>query len=232
MVEKYKLNLIVAFTILLITIWLIWARRVWDWTGYLLLLGAILLIMDTLIKKEKKPAKLLEFFIKSLVVCYVAVSIIWFIWLSTTSPQIYAYLDLELLMNMLIFNILPLSLFPVAISVIIYGIFRTKLKPWEIFLSSWYASMFVVFNIYSVWYSIYVRPYLPEFYYSSIAGAIAIWIGLVFLSFLITSIFTTVYLVLNKKMRTISQYLISTACMQDEVDTIQLFFFSFCWCKS
>jgi len=198
-VEKYKLNLIVSFTILLITIWLILARRVWDWTGYLLLLGAILLIMDTLVKKEKKPAKLLEFFIKSFVVCYVAASIIWFIWLSITSPQTYAYLDLELLINMLIFNILPLSLFPVAISVIIYGIFRTKLKLWEIFLSSWYASMFLVFNIYSVWYSIYVRPYLPEFYYSSIAGAIAIVFGLVFLSFLITGILTTVYLVLKKK---------------------------------
>jgi len=199
MVEKYKLNLIVAFTILLITIWLIGARRVWDWTGYLLLLGSILLIIDTLIKKEKKPAKLLEFFIKSLVVWFVAVGIIWFIWLSITSPQIIAYLNLESLMNVLIFNILPLSLFPVAVSVIIYGIFRTKLKPWEIFLSSWYASMFVVFNIYSIWYSIYVLPYLPEFYYSSIAGAIAIWIGLVFLSFLISGILTTVYLVLKKK---------------------------------
>jgi hypothetical protein len=198
-VEKYKLNLIVAFTILLITIWLIGARRVWDWTGYLLLLGAILLIINTLTKKDKKPAKLLEFFLKSLVVCYVAVSIIWFIWLSITSPQIYAYLDLELLVNMLIFNVLALSLFPVAISVIVYGILRTKLKPWEIFLSSWYAAMFVAFNIYSIWYSIYVLPYLPEFYYSSIAGAIAIWLGLVFLSFLIAGIITTVYSLLKKK---------------------------------
>jgi len=199
MVEKYKLNLIVAFTILLITIWLIGARRVWDWTGYLLLLGAILLIINTLTKREKKPAKLLEFLIKSLVVCYVAASIIWFVSLHSSSPQIYAYLDLELLMNILIFNVLPLSLFPVAISVIIYGIFRTKLKPWEILLSSWYVSMFAVFNIYSVWYSIYVRPYLPEFYYSSIAGAIAIVMGLVFLSFLITGILTIVYLKLKKQ---------------------------------
>jgi len=199
MVEKYKLNLIVAFTILLVTIWLIGARRVWDWTGYLLLLGAILLIINTLTRKEKKPAKLLEFFLKSLVVCYVATSIIWFISLHSTSPQLYAYSDLELLMNILIFNILPLSLFPVAISVIIYGIFRTKLKPMEIFLCGWYASTFAVFNIYSVWYSIYVRPYLPEFYYSSIAGAIAIWMGLVFVSFLITGILTTVYLLLKKK---------------------------------
>jgi len=57
MVEKYKLNLIVAFTILLITIWLIWARRVWDWTGYLLLLGSILLIMNTLIKKRDEASQ-------------------------------------------------------------------------------------------------------------------------------------------------------------------------------
>ena len=42
-------------------------------------------------------------------------------------------------------------------------------------------------------------PYLPKFYYSSIAGAIAIVFGLVFLSFLITGILTTVYLVLKKK---------------------------------
>jgi len=199
-VEKYKLNLVVAFTILLITIWLMWARRVWDWTGYLLLLGAILLIMNTLTKKEKKPAKLLEFFIKSLVVCYVATSIIWFIQLNFTSPQTYAYLDLELLMNMLIFNVLPLSLFPVAISVIIYGIFRTKLKPWEIFLSSWYASMFAVLAIYSVWYSIYERPYLdPDVGFIGAAVAIFLFLSLVFLSFLIAGILTIVYLILKKQ---------------------------------
>ena len=128
MLEKYKLNLIVAFTILLITIWLIWARRVWDWTGHLLLLGAIVLIIWTLLLREKKPAKLLEFSIKSLVVCYVATSIFWFVRLRITSPQIYAHLDLEYIMNTLVLNVLPLSLFPVAISVIIYGIFRTKLK--------------------------------------------------------------------------------------------------------
>ncbi len=135
----------------------------------------------------------------SLFCMHAAVGIIWFIQLSITSPQTFAYLSLELLMNILIFNILPLSLFPVAVSVIIYGIFRTKLKPWEIFLSSWYASVFVVFNIYSIWYSIYVLPYLPEFYYSSIARAIAIWMGLVFLSFLISGILRVVYLVLKKK---------------------------------
>ena len=161
--------------------------------------------MDSTVKREKKPAKLLEFSIKSLVVCYVATSIFWFVRLRITSPQIYAHLDLEYIMNTLVLNVLPLSLFPVAISVIIYGIFRTKLKTWEIFLSSCYASMFAVFATYYVWYSIYVRPYLPEFDRSADVGfigaaaAIALALSLVFLSFLIAGILTIVYLILKKQ---------------------------------
>jgi len=197
-VEKYKLNLAVGFTILLITIWLIGARRVWDWTGQLLLIGATVLIIWTLLLREKKPAPLLEFFIKSLVVFYAATSIIWFVWLGITAPLFYVYLNLEHLTNQLVLVVLPLSLFPVAISVIIYGIFRIKLKAWEIFLSSWYASMFVVFTAYDVWYSLYVEPYLPEFYYSSIAGAIVLTLGFVFLSFLIAGILTIIYATLKK----------------------------------
>jgi len=34
MVEKYRLNLIVAFAILLIDIWLIWGLRIWDSVGH------------------------------------------------------------------------------------------------------------------------------------------------------------------------------------------------------
>jgi len=191
MVEKYKLNLAVGFTILLITIWLIWARRVWDWTGQLLLLVAIVLIIRTLLLREKKPAKLLEFFVKSLVIFYVATCIIWFVWMGLTSPRYYAYLDLEYLMNTLVLVVLPLSLFPVAISIIIYGIFRILLKPWEIFLSSWYASMFVVFTIYQV----SSEPASP---YSSIAGAIGAVLGQVFQSFIIAGILTLVYVTLKK----------------------------------
>jgi len=197
-VEKYKLNLAVGFTVLLITIWLIWARRVWDWTGQLLLLGAIVLIVWTLLVREKKPAKLLEFFIGSLVVSYVVTSIFWFVLLSITSPWYYAYLNPELLMNILVFNVLPLALLPTAVSVIIYGVLRIKLRAWEFFLSSWYVSVFVVFTGYQVWWALYVQPYLPEFYYSSIAGAIALTLGLVLLAFLIAGILTIVYVMLKK----------------------------------
>ncbi len=199
MVQKYKLNLAVGFTILIITIWLILAKKVWDWTGNLLLLGAIALIIKTLLTKEKKPAKLLEFCIKSLVVSYAVTSIFWFALLRITSPWYYAYLDLELLMNILLFNILPLALLPTSVSVIIYGVFRIKLKAWEFFLSSWYASIFVVFTVYQIWWTLYVQPYLPEFYYSSIAGAIVLAFGFVLLAFIIAGILTIVYVKLKKR---------------------------------
>lgn len=192
--EKYKLNLIVAFIILLITIWLIRARMVWDFVGQLLLLGVAVLIVRTLLLREKKQAKLLEFFLKSLAVSYIATSIIWFVWLSITSPSFYVDLNFEHLMNTLVLVVLPLSLFPVAISVIIYGTFRIKLRAWEIFLSSWYVS----FALIIIWSALQPRPPPGEFYYSSIASAIGELLGLVFRSLLIAGILTIVYVTLKK----------------------------------
>jgi len=193
MAEKYKLNLAVGLTILLITVWLIWARRVWDFVGQILLVAAIALITWTIMLKEKKHARLLEFFVKSLVVSSVATSIIWFLILAIASPWYFAYLNLQLLMNLLVFDVLPISLLPTAISVMIYGIFRIRLKAWEFLLSSWYVSVFVVFTAYQVWWTLFVRPYLPEFYYSSVAGAIALALGLVLLAFLIAGALTIAY---------------------------------------
>lgn len=203
MVEKYKLNLIAASAFLLITIWLIWTSRVWDFVGRLMLASGIALIAWTLFKKEKKQAKLLEFFIKSLVVSYLATSIIWFVSLAIASPWYYSYLNLGLLTNILIINILPAALLPVAIAVMVYGIFRTKLRAWEMLLSSWYVIVFVVFAVYQVWWSLYVQPYLPDFYYSSIAGAIALALGLVFLSFIISGILTVMYVIFKRQKATV-----------------------------
>ncbi len=81
MVEKYKLNLLVAFIILLTIIWLMRARMVWDWVGQLLLLGGAVLIVRTLLLREKKQATLLEFFLKTLIVSYIATAVIWFVWM-------------------------------------------------------------------------------------------------------------------------------------------------------
>jgi len=198
MVEKFKLNLLVAFIILLITILLIRARLVWDWVGQLLLLGIAILTIRTLLVRERKPAKLLEFFVKSFAVFYVATCIIWFVWLRITSPLFYTYLDLELLVNQLIL-VLFLSLFPVAFSVIVYGIFRVKLRPWEIFLSSWYASFALIIIGSYIWSALQPPPPPSEFYYSSFAGAIALALGLVFLSLIIAGILTVIYMVLKRQ---------------------------------
>jgi len=189
MVEKYKLNLAVVFTIILITSWLVWARRVWDWVRLLLLAGAIVLIIWTLLLRGKKPAKLSEFFLKSLAVSYIATSIIWFTWLFLTSPppvDIFSNLMRTLLVAP------PLSFFPVSISIIIYGIFRKKLEAWEIFSSSWYASIFAGLIYYCVWYYLNINPYQPPPETVGVAFIFA------FLSLPIACILTIVYLILKK----------------------------------
>ena len=190
MVEKYKLNLLVAFIIILPIIWLIRAGMVWDWVGLLLLLGVAAIVVTTLLLREKKQARLLGFFLKSLVVSYAVTGVIWFVWLGVTSPQIYVDLNFEGLMNMLVLSVFILSLLPVAISVIIYGIFRIKLKAWEIFLSSWYVSIFAVFTIGA-------RP--PASQYSSIAGGIGEFLTQVFWSLFVAGILTGLYVILKEK---------------------------------
>lgn len=194
MVEKYKLNLAVAFTIILVSIWLIWARM--NFVGRPLLMGAFVLVIWTLIRKEKTPAKLLEFFVKSLVVCYVTTSIIWFVWMRITSPWYYSYFILERIISTLVAVVLPLSLFPVAVSVIIYGIFRIKLKASEIFLSLWYASIFTGLIYYSVWYYLNINPYQPAI--SDIGEAIVLAFICAFLTFPIAGILAIIYLIVKK----------------------------------
>ena len=195
MVEKYKLNLAVALAIILVAISLIWARV--DLVGLPLLIGAFVLVIWTLIRKEKTPAKLLEFFVKSLVVCYVTTSIIWFVWMRITSPMFYySYFILERTIGTLVAVVLPLSLFPVAISVIIYGIFRIKLKASEVFLSLWYTSIFTGAISYSVWYYLNINPYQPAI--SNISEAISSAFNFAFLTFPVTGILTIIYLKVKK----------------------------------
>ena len=185
------LNLIVAFAILLIGIWLIWGLRIWDSVGHLLQGCSIAIIIWTFLKKEEKTANLLEFFVKSLVISIVITSIIWFVSLSIVSPTYFLFI-LSPAYHLGI--ILPRSLLPVAVSVMIYGIFRTKLEPWKFFLSSWYTSIFVVFAVYDVWWTLLVQPYVYHFYISG-AGALARDFLFVGLAFLIAGLLTIVYVV-------------------------------------
>ena len=151
MMEKYRLNLLVAFIILLAIIGLIMAKVVSDWVGLPLLYAVGAVAFTSLLIREKKIARLSRFFVKSLVISYVVTVVFWFVWVFTTSASfslaVYNYLNPVSLVSELIFSVFPLSLLAVAISVIIYGIFRTRLKVWEIFLSSWYVSVFVAYAV-------------------------------------------------------------------------------------
>jgi len=187
LVEKYGLNL-VALAILVASTWLILALGIRDSIGNLLL-GSVIALFIWVLLGSKERAKLNEFLVKSLVVSYVMTSIIWFVSLGSLSLVYSAFSGLWL-----VYIIFPRSLLPVAIYVIIYGIFRAKLSPWKILLPSWYVSIFVVFAAYSVWLTLCVQPYLHNFY-SSGAGAIALDMLLVFLAFFIAVISTVVYVI-------------------------------------
>lgn len=180
MMEKFRLNLLVAFIILLTIIALITARVVSDWVGLPLLYAAGAVAFTSLLIREKKPVRLLEFFAKSLVVSYVVTVVIWFVWVFTTSPSfslaVYNNLNPVSLVNELILFVFPLSLLPVAVSVIIYGIFRIKLRVWEIFLSTWYVSIFVAY-----------------------AGGISEFLWRMLLTLLIASILSVVYAVFKRR---------------------------------
>jgi hypothetical protein len=60
--------------------------------------------------------------------------------------------------------VLPISFLLEAISIIIYGICKMKLEAWEIFLSSWYVSVFAILIIYYVWWPIQYTSHSGEKY--------------------------------------------------------------------
>ncbi len=194
MTKKYGLRMAVAFSIILITYWLTWAWRILASIRELLLAIAIAIIIWTLLEKKMKPASFLEFFVLSLVISYVANVILWFLVLTITAPWVYPYFNVGIITAWLIHN-LRISLLPVAISVIIYGIYGMKLKAWEMFLSSWYVTTILLFIVRDVWWS------FQGFHYISGTGAIMSDLFFVFLAFPMAGVSTLVYDTLRKTKR-------------------------------
>ena len=101
--------------------------------------------------------------------------------------------------------VLPISFLLEAISIIIYGIFKIKLKAWEIFLSSWYVSLVGPFGIFAIYYVFYPIPYTPppeEIYpippSASLYAGIATLFTFIILSFLPAAICTILYIKYKK----------------------------------
>jgi len=191
MTKKYILSSAVAFSIILIAYWLTWTGRVLASIRELLLAVAISIIILTLLGKRMKHLSLLEFSVQSLAISYVANIILWFLGLTITAPWVYAYFNLGIITALLVQN-LRISLFSFAISAIIYGIYGTRLKTWEMLLSSWYVTMSLFFVVRDVWWS------LQEAHYISGAGAIMSDLFFVTLAFPVAGISTLVYDMLRK----------------------------------
>lgn len=239
MLDKSKKIVVFAFTILLITIWVILFRhenRVWDFVAGLLLASGVLPILWALLEKESdklnlgimllvllgiawlvwvgnvsvlivlpilllalvavkwtlssrtKPARLLGFFVKTFTLFLIGTGIAYFIWLKFTMPAYLSFrFQIELEYGMILF-VIPISLLLESISVIIYGIFKTEMKPWQIFLSSFYVSVIAVWIL---------MPHTQASPYSSFAGGLGEFLSSLFQSLffagIIAGILTIVY---------------------------------------
>ncbi len=125
--ESDKLNLGIMLLVLLGIAWLIWVWNVSILIVLPLLVLALVAVKWTLSNKTK-PARLLGFFVKTFTLFLIGTGIAYFIWLKFTMPAYLSFrFQLELEYGMILF-VIPISLLLEAISIIIYGIFRTKLK--------------------------------------------------------------------------------------------------------
>lgn len=136
---------------------------------------------------KTEPPSLLRFFVVTFTLFLIVTGIAYFIWLNVTMLAYFSFL-LELERGLILF-VIPVSLLLEAISIIIYGAFKIRLKPWQIFLSIFYVSVF------AVWILI---PHTLASRYSSFAGALNEPLAALILSLLIAGILTILYVKLKK----------------------------------
>jgi len=197
---KNRLALMVAVAVVLLVLgfWLTLGLRAWGSVALMLQGWAVALVVWVLFADCGKSGGLLMFVVKGFVVSLVLTSVLWFVgalvWVSWFSHGFVFWvfvIGFE-------YNVLPLSLLPVAMSVAAYGVFRKKLHALLILLSSWYVSTYVVFMAYDVWWFVFILPYLSEPPYFGGAGPILRDMLLVFLAFVVACVFAAVYVGLRK----------------------------------
>jgi hypothetical protein len=202
MVDKSKLNLAISLLVLLGIVWLIWTSGISIIVRLPLLLVAIIAI-KWILRDKKKPARLLGFFVKTFALFFATTSVAYFIvWLGITAPQTYSVYPVHAIVETGMVFILPISFLLEAISIIIYGMYKIKLKAWEIFLSSWYVSVFVILIVYYVWWSIQWTPPPEEIYpiqpSASLYAGIALIYTVLLLTFFPAAICTILYIKYKK----------------------------------
>jgi len=191
----------VAVVLLALGFWLTWGLRAWGSVAVLLHGFAVALVVWVLFAAGGKPSGLLVFVGKGFVVSLVLTSVLWFVgvlvWVSWF-PFGFVFWVFVVGFG---YNVLPLSLLPVAISVTAYGVFKKRLHALLILFSSWYVAVYAVFAAYDVWWSVFILPYFSEPPYFGGAGPILRDMLLVFLAFVVACVFTGIYVGLKKPKR-------------------------------
>jgi len=200
--KENKLNLVIILLVLLAIAWLIWIENVSIFHGLPLLVFVIIAINWTL-RKKAEPVRLLGFFVKTFALFFTIASVAYFIvWLGITAPHTYSVYPVHAIVETGIVFILPISFLLEAISIIIYGMCKIKLRAREIFISSWYVSVFVILIIYYIWWSIQWTPPPKEIYpiqpSASLYAGIALLYTVLLLSFLPAAICTILYIKYKK----------------------------------
>ena len=153
------------------------------------------------VRDKTKPARLLGFFVKTFTLFLIGTGVAYFIvWLGITAPHTYGVYPIHAIVETGMFFIFPISLLFEATAIIIYGIFKIKLRAWEIFISSWYVSIFAVLIAYTVWLTLY-PPWKPEnesFYYSSFASSIGPLLTFPYYALIPAAVCTVVYVKYKK----------------------------------
>jgi hypothetical protein len=155
------------------------------------------------LRKKAEPVRLLGFFVKTFALFFTIASVAYFIvWLGITAPHYYSVYPVHAIVETGMVFILPISFLLEAISIIIYGMYKIKLKAWEIFLSSWYVSVFVILIVYYVWWSIQWTPPPEEIYpiqpSASLYAGIALIYTVLLLTFFPAAICTILYIKYKK----------------------------------
>jgi hypothetical protein len=196
--ERNKLNLTITLLFLLGIAWLIWLEKVNIVYCLPLLLFAIVAVKWS-VRDKTKPARLLGFFVKTFTLFLIGTGVAYFIvWLGITAPYTYGVYPIHAIVETGMFLTFPISLLFEAISIIIYGIFKIKLRAWEIFISSWYASIFAVLIVYTIWLTLY-PPWEPgNFYYTSFASSIGPLLAFPYYALLPATVCTVVYVKCKK----------------------------------
>lgn len=159
---------------------------------------AVALVVWVLFAYGVKAGGFFVFAAKGFVASLVMTSILWFVSRLFYVPLVSLGFVLGVFVGVFVNYVVPLSVLPVALCVVAYGVSRERVAAWLILLSSWFVLIYGVFAVYDVWWLVFIFPYITGTPYSGGAGPIALAMLLVFLAFVVACVFTGIYIAIKQ----------------------------------